>query len=324
MSTPVSLGVLGCADIAWRRTLPAVLAVDGIEVAAVASRDPEKARRFATRFGCSAVTGYEALLARDDIDAVYIPLPAMLHADWIERALRAGKHVLAEKPLSADHATTVRLLGLARSADRVLVENFMFPHHSQLGRIAELRRSVGTLRSFSSAFTIPPKPADDIRYLPAVGGGALLDVGVYPLRAALHLLGPDLDVAGAVLRVDRTRGAVLSGSVLLHTADGVPAHIDFGMEHAYRADYEFVGTDGTLAVERVFTPPATYRPVVLVTREGRQEEVILAEDDQAANTVRWFADAVAGRAVSHGHTETVHLARLVGQVERQAKTTFVS
>ncbi|MFD6619295.1 Gfo/Idh/MocA family protein [Streptomyces albidoflavus] len=322
-TTPIRLGVLGCADIAWRRTLPAVRAVDGIELVAVASRDPHKAQTFATRFGCSATTGYDALLARDDIDAVYVPLPAMLHAAWVERALAAGKHVLAEKPLSADHATTVRLLELARSTGRVLMENFMFPHHSQLARIGELRGSLGALRSFSSAFTIPPKPADDIRYLPAVGGGALLDVGVYPLRAALHFLGLDLDVAGAVLRVDKHRGAVLSGSVLLHTAEGVPAHITFGMEHAYRADYVFVGTDGTLSAERVFTPPATYRPVALLTKDGRTEEVTLAADDQVANTVRRFADAVAGRPVGRGHPETVHLARLVGQIERQAKTTFV-
>ncbi|MFD7281043.1 Gfo/Idh/MocA family protein [Streptomyces sp. NPDC059862] len=323
MTAPIRVGVLGCADIAWRRTLPAIDAVEGVELAAVASRDPQKAVTFATRFGCAAVTGYDTLLARNDVDAVYIPLPAMLHAAWVERALAAGKHVLAEKPLSADYATTVRLLELARSADRVLVENFMFPHHSQQARIKELLGSVGELRSFSSAFTIPPKPADDIRYLPAVGGGALLDVGVYPLRAALHFLGTELDVAGAVLRVDKARQVVLSGNVLLHTADGVAVQVAFGMEHAYRANYEFAGTDGMLSVERVFTPPASYLPTVTITRDGRHEEVTLAADDQVANTIRWFADAVAGEPVGHSHAETVHLARLVGQVEHQAKTTFV-
>ncbi|MEU9880872.1 Gfo/Idh/MocA family protein [Streptomyces phaeochromogenes] len=323
MTAPIRLGVLGCADIAGRRTLPALRTVDGIDLVAVASRDPRKAQAFAARFGCSAVTGYDALLARNDIDAVYVPLPAMLHATWIERALAAGKHVLAEKPLSADLATTVRLLELARSAHRVLVENFTFPHHSQLARTKELLGLAGTLRSFSSAFTIPPKPADDIRYLPAVGGGALLDIGVYPLRAALHFLGPHLDVAGAVLRVDATRKAVLSGSVLLHSSQGVAAQLTFGMEHAYRATYEFAGTDGILSAERVFTPPPSHRPALTLTRDGHREELTLPADDQAANTLRWFADAVAGRP-GHGHTETVHLARLVGQVEEQAKTTFVA
>jgi NDP-hexose-3-ketoreductase len=323
VTAPIRVGVLGCADIAWRRTLPAMRAVDGVELIAVASRDAEKAKRFATRFDCAAVTGYDALLARDDVDAVYVPLPAMLHAAWIERALAAGKHVLAEKPLSGDHATTVRLLELARSADLVLVENFMFPHHSQQARIKELLASIGTLRYFSSAFTIPPKPGDDIRYQTTVGGGALLDVGGYPLRAALHFLGTDLDIAGAVLRVDRARDVVLAGNVLLHTAAGVAVQVAFGMEHAYRAHYEFTGTDGRLSAERVFTPPATYQPIVTITTDGKREDLTLAQDDQVANTVRWFADLVTGVRVDLCHAETVHLARLVGQIDERATRTFV-
>lgn len=323
MTAPIRVGVLGCADIAWRRTMPAIRAVDGVELVAVASRDAEKAKTYAAHFDCAAVTGYDTLLARDDVDAVYIPLPAMLHAPWVERALAAGKHVLAEKPLSGDYATTVRLLELARSAGRVLVENFMFPHHNQQARIRELLGSVGELRSFSSAFTIPPKPADDIRYRPDVGGGALLDVGVYPLRAALHFLGTEIEVAGAALRIDKARDVVLSGSVLLHTADGVTVQAAFGMEHAYQTRYEFVGTDGILTVDRVFTPPATYQPTVTITSDSRREEHALAADDQVANTISWFADAIAGAPVDHFHAETVHLARLVGQVEQQATTTFV-
>ncbi|GAA4000381.1 Gfo/Idh/MocA family oxidoreductase [Streptomyces marokkonensis] len=324
MTGPVRLGVLGCADIARRRTLPAVRAVDGINLVAIASRDPHNAQAFASSFGCAAVTGYDTLLARNDIDAVYIPLPAMLHATWIERALVAGKHVLAEKPLSADLPTTLRLLDLARSTGRVLVENFMFPHHSQLARIKELLSSLGTLRTFSSTFTIPPKPADDIRYLPAVGGGALLDVGVYPLRAALHFLGPDLTVTGAVLRVDATRKVTLSGSVLLHRTDGTAAHLTFGMEHAYRAAYDFTGTHGILTAEHVFTPPPSHHPALTLTQDGHRKELTLPADDQAASTVRWFTTAVTGRHTDHGHTHTVHLARLVGQIEEQAKTTLVA
>ncbi|MFF0510631.1 Gfo/Idh/MocA family protein [Streptomyces sp. NPDC004250] len=324
MSTPIRLGVLGCADIAGRRTLPAVRTVDGIDLTAVASRDPHKAQAFATRFGCAAVTGYDTLLARNDIDAVYIPLPAMLHATWIERALAAGKHVLAEKPLSADLATTRRLLDGARSAGRVLAENFMFPHHSQLARIKDLTGRLGPLRSFSSAFTIPAKPADDIRYLPDVGGGALLDIGVYPLRAALHFLGPRLDVAAAVLRVDATRKVILSGSILLHDPHGVAAQLSFGMEHAYRATCEFVGTDGILTAQRVFTPPPSHRPVLTLTHDGHREELTLAADDQAANTLRWFAAAVTGHSTDHGHSETLHLARLVGQIEEHAITTYTT
>ncbi|MFD0546034.1 Gfo/Idh/MocA family protein [Streptomyces mexicanus] len=107
---PVRFGVLGCADIAWRRTLPAMRAEPSIEIRAVASRDLTKAERFTGSFGGAAVKGYAELLKRDDVDAVYIPLPAALHTEWVERAVLAGKHVLAEKPLTTRSPETARLL----------------------------------------------------------------------------------------------------------------------------------------------------------------------------------------------------------------------
>lgn len=316
----VRIGVLGCADIAWRRTLPAMSTVDGVELVAVASRTAEKAKKFAARFDCAAVAGYEELLTRDDVDAVYLPLPVMLHAEWITRALSAGKHVLAEKPMTGDHDTTVRLLDQARAAGLVLMENFMFLRHTQHARVRELLDTIGQPRYFSSTFTIPPKPPGDIRYHPDTGGGALLDIGVYPLLAALRFLGPDLQVTGATVRV---REVVLGGNVLLHTPDGVAAHVAFGMEHAYRASYEFAGSTGTLATDRVFTPPATHQPVVTITRQNHREELTLPADDQVSKSIRSFADAIRGSSTKPSDEETIHLARLVTEIERRARRTLV-
>jgi NDP-hexose-3-ketoreductase len=327
MSVSIRVGTLGCADIAWRRTLPAMCRANGVELVAVASRSTEKAKKFAARFGCAAVTGYQALLDRDDVDAVYVPLPAMLHAEWIDRSLEAGKHVLAEKPLTGDYDTTVRLLDKARSAGRVLMENFMFLQHTQHATVKDLLGTLGEVRYFSSAFTFPPRPADDIRYRPGVGGGALLDNGVYPLRAAVHFLGTGLEVTGAILRVDRARQVVLGGSALLHAVDGgnpgAAAHLVFGMEHSYRASYEFAGSSGVLSVDRVFTPPATYQPVVTITRQDHLEQRTLGAEDQVAKAVRHFADAVAGFPAEQSREETIHLARLVHQIGERASRTFV-
>jgi NDP-hexose-3-ketoreductase len=184
---PLRFGLLGCADVAWRSMLPAMTADPDISVVAVASRNVARARRFADRFGCEAMTSYERLLARSDIDAVYVPLPAMLHAEWVEEALLTGKHVLAEKPLTHSHQATSRLFQLAHARGLHLLENFMFLRHTQHTAVASLLAdgAIGELRGFESAFTIPPRPADDIRYQPDVGGGALLDIGVYPIRAAV-------------------------------------------------------------------------------------------------------------------------------------------
>nr|WTB28323.1 Gfo/Idh/MocA family oxidoreductase [Streptomyces sp. NBC_00830]WTB35758.1 Gfo/Idh/MocA family oxidoreductase [Streptomyces sp. NBC_00830] len=196
----------------------------------MASRSAERARQFADRFGCAAVTGYQRLLDRDDVDVVYLPLPVGLHAQWVERALGSGRHVLVEKPLAATAAEAARLSELAASAGLVLRENFTFLHHPQHATVLDLiaRGEIGELRAFTGAFGIPPLPATDIRYRAELGGGALLDVGVYPLRAAQYFLGGGLDVLGAALHTAPTYDVDTSGDVLLRSGDGICAHLSFG------------------------------------------------------------------------------------------------
>ncbi|MCX4469514.1 Gfo/Idh/MocA family oxidoreductase [Micromonospora sp. NBC_01655] len=320
---PLRIGVLGCADIARRRMLPAIARVPDTEVVAVASRDPERAARTAREFDCRPVTGYPELLARPDVDAVYVPLPAALHAEWVEAALRAGKHVLAEKPVTTDPDRTAALVELARSRELILMENVMFVHHAQHAVVARLLREgvIGELRAFEATFTIPALPDDDIRYRPELGGGALSDVGVYPVRAALHVLGPELAVVGAVLTTGAERLVDTSGAALLRTPDGVTASLLFGLEHAYRSRYELIGATGRIVLDRAFTPPADHHPVVRVERFDGVREIRLEPDDQVRNTVAAFASAVragAGSGDPAGVGDSLRLARLLHDVRERA------
>ncbi|MFF9672854.1 Gfo/Idh/MocA family protein [Streptomyces eurythermus] len=322
-SPRLRFGVLGAADIALRRTVPALLAHPDVTVVAVSSRDTARAARFAAAFGCEAVPGHQALLDRDDIDALYVPLPVMVHTPWVEAALLRGRHVLVEKPLTATRSGAEDLIALARSRGLVLMENFTSLHHAQHGTVTDLLRdgTIGELRSLSAAFTIPPKPEGDIRYQPDVGGGALLDIGIYPLRAALHFLGPDLHAAGAVLRRERRRNVVVSGHVLLTTPHGVVAELAFGMEHAYRSEYTLFGTAGRLRLDRAFTPPETHRPRVEIHRQDALDIVDLPPDAQFANLVRDFVLAVRegpGRLTQH-HADAVRQADLVQRVMAVAR-----
>ncbi|MEV0804768.1 Gfo/Idh/MocA family oxidoreductase [Micromonospora sp. NPDC050200] len=334
----VRLGVLGCAGIAWRRTLPAVEDEPSLDLVAVASRDADKAHRFGARFGCEPVEGYQRLLDRADIDAVYVPLPAALHSPWARAALRAGKHVLVEKPLTPDPAETAELLTAARKAGRVLMENYMFPFHTQHAAIRQLiaEGAVGEPRSFLSAFTIPRRPEGDIRLQAALGGGALLDVGGYPVGAAELILGPRLRVVGAALRRQPDLGVDIAGAALLVTDDDVTAHLTFGMDHAYRASYELWGTAGRLVLEHAFAPPADHRPVVRIHRQDGVEELVLPADDQYRRAMRAFASAVLNGDSGHGEGDddgtdlsatrrteregaALHHAELVRQIARTAE-----
>ncbi|MGW2492616.1 Gfo/Idh/MocA family protein [Streptomyces sp. NPDC001606] len=293
------IGVLGCADIARRRLLPAMAAADGIEIAAIAGRDADRARTLAEQYGARPVHGYAALLERDDVDAVYVPLPAALHARWTEAALRAGKHVLAEKPLSTDPAATAALLALARRSGLVLAENVMFVHHPQHETVRRWIADgvIGEVRAFRAEFAVPRLPRGDIRYSAGLGGGALLDTGVYPVRAALHFLGDELRVLGARLHTGSGDEVDTSGSALLGGPDGVGVQLTFGLDHAYGSRYEIWGSEGRLTVDRAFTPPADHRPRVRLEGRSGVEIRELEPADQVLAAVRAFAAAVAARAV---------------------------
>ena len=315
---PVRIGVLGCADIARRRILPAMTACPDVDVVAVASRREAAAAETSERFGCLPVHGYAALLARPDIDAVYVPLPTALHARWTRAALDAGKHVLAEKPLTTEHALTQELTALARNTGLVLMENVMFVHHSQHAAVRRLVAdgAIGELRSLHAAFAVPRLPAHDIRHRPELGGGALLDTGVYPLRAAVHHLGADLRVVGATLTSTAGHVVDTAGTALLTTREGVAAHLTFGIDHAYRSAYEIWGSEGRITVDQAFTPPADHEPAIRLERRSGTETVRLPPDDQVLRTIEAFAGAV--RTGSDAAGVSVRQAVLLDEVRRRA------
>ncbi|MEU4252582.1 Gfo/Idh/MocA family oxidoreductase [Amycolatopsis sp. NPDC026612] len=299
---PLRIGIMGCASIALRRVLPAVAALPGTEIAAIASRTAGKAAEAARGYRCRPVEGYQALLELDDVEAVYIPLPNAAHAGWIDRALAAGKHVLAEKPLTTSASRTRALIDAARSAGLVLMENVMFLHHSQHAAVKDLvgTGAIGELRAFHAAFAVPRRPASDIRHSAELGGGALLDTGVYPVRAALSFLGAGLDVVSAVLT--RRHGELVdsAGHALL-CGGGVVAFAAFGIDHAYRSGYELWGSAGRIVLEHAFTPPAGHVPVLRLERGSGVDEIPLAPDDQVANTLTAFTEAVrSGRLPDNG------------------------
>ncbi len=228
---------------------------------------------------------------------MYLPLPLALHAHWVEAAVRAGKHVLVEKPMTANPRETRRLLRLARPRGLVLMENVMFLHHRRQQAVRRLldQRAIGELRSFQSEFTVPRLPDQDIRYQPELGGGALWDVGLYPLRAALYFLGNELEVVGAVLAAGPGRRVDTSGAVLLRRSDGVTAQLTFGLEHAYASRYQLCGSTGRIQVDQAFAPSAEHIPVIRVDSGSDRREIPLAPDDQVRNTLRAFTAAVRAR-----------------------------
>ncbi|MFG2327664.1 Gfo/Idh/MocA family protein [Streptomyces sp. NPDC048568] len=314
------IGIMGCADIAVRRALPAI-GRSPFRLAAVASRSREKAEGVAGGAGCAAVEGYERLLEAPGVDAVYIPLPNSEHAKWARRALEAGKHVLLEKPAVPDEDSARDLVALAEERGLAVMENFAFlrhPQHAQARALVD-GGAIGELRSFNGAFGIPPTDPGQIKYQAELGGGALWEVGCYPVRAAQEYLGASARVLGAALRFDAQLGVDVSGVALLGDDDGVSAHCSFGLSHGYRSTYDLWGSEGRLVLEWAFTPSVGARPVLRLEQKDRQTRILAAASDQFVGVFTAFHAAVAdpaARAVHHG--DLVRQARLMACIRARA------
>src|ERR1700693_4148806 len=214
----VKWGVLGVASIATKKVIPGMQKGEWCEIAAIASRDLKKAKEAARKLGIPKAYGsYEELLADTEIEAIYNPLPNHLHVPWSMKAAEAGKHVLCEKPLSLTVAEARKLLAVRGQTKVKIGEAFMVRTHPQWLRIRELVASgrIGQLRAaigFFSYFNNDPK---NIRNIPECGGGAMMDIGCYPIKTSRFIFGEEpTRVLGLVerdpqMKVDRLTSAML-------------------------------------------------------------------------------------------------------------------
>jgi predicted dehydrogenase len=306
-------GILGVAKIN-DRLLPGFARAALAEVGAVASRDAERAKQAAAAAGVPAAYGsYEALLDDASLDAVYIPLPNTLHAEWARRAADGGKHVLCEKPLTPTAPQAQELVEYCRARDVKLMDGFMWPHHPRTARLRQLLDggAIGAVQRVSGALTFPLEPFDpsNIRLQPALAGGSLLDVGCYPVYGIRWAFGAEPVRVYATARYEYGVDVEMSGIVWLE--DGRVGTFDCGFTLPGRGWLEVVGTDGVVRVPRMWVPEA--RATYTVEREGQPaEEVVLEEADQTSLMIDDFCRAVlTGEPVRPDPEEAVRTLRVL-------------
>lgn len=266
---PVRWGIMGTANIARGQFLPGVRSAAGL-AEAVASREGVAAARYAAEHGIARpLTGYQSLIDDRDVDAIYIALPNSLHAEWTIAALQAGKPVLCEKPLTGSLADTQRVLEAARQSGSLLWEAFVFPFHTQMTRVrAALAGGViGELREIHSDFHFKVGRPDNIRLSRDLAGGALNDVGCYPIRLALELFGrAHLSAWGS--SVPGGHGVDLESTAVLGYGEGRNLVLSCGMNRRYDTFTRLLGSDGEIRMTNPFHPSDGDRLEIL----GRQTE----------------------------------------------------
>jgi predicted dehydrogenase len=202
--SPVRIGILGAARIAPAGVVRPAGHLPDAEVVAVAARDPSRAASFARKHGIPKVApSYLALVEDADIDAVYNPLPNGLHATWTLAAIRAGKHVLCEKPFTANAAEAEEVAAAAEDSKLVVMEAFHYRYHPLAVRAVEIMRSgeLGPLRRIEAGLSFPLPVFSDIRYQFELAGGATMDAGCYPIHMVRSLAGEEPEVVGATAKL---------------------------------------------------------------------------------------------------------------------------
>jgi predicted dehydrogenase len=247
-------------------------------IAAVASRDGDRARQFADELGIPTSFGsYEELLA-SDVDAVYVPLPVALHTTWTVAALEAGKHVLCEKPFAMTADDAARCFDAATTADRVVAEALMYRHHPQTALVQRLLAdgAIGELSHVRAALTVSVEPGD-IRRSAELGGGALLDLGCYCVSAIRLFAGePRRVYAERIDDGDSVDAVDLRLTATMRTVRGVLALFDVALDLCRRDELELVGTGGRIIVDDPWLCRSGW--IDLVDASGRHRLPVDPED----------------------------------------------
>jgi predicted dehydrogenase len=319
----VRWGVLSTARIATR-VCRAMHRAAGAEVMAVASRDADRARRWAVEHGLERSYGsYRQLLEDPDLDAIYIALPPSMHAEWTIRAADAGKHVLCEKPLAGSLADAERMAETCQRRGVQLMDGVMWKHHARAAAMrAHIERGeLGRLRRVTSAFTFnwDPIPEDNIRLQRRLAGGSLGDLGWYCVGASLWAFGDMPTRVWATARYYRDVDINLSG-VLWFENERV-ASFDCGFDTLLRKWFEIAGTEGSLVCDDFTGPHDPERPRYwLHDAAGAGSEQVVVDDLQEVRMIECFSRlARSGEVDSRWVDEALRVQRVCDALDESAR-----
>lgn len=292
---PVRWGVISAANIGVKAVAPAIVASNNGKLVAVGSRDTHKATELYDFAPGTRIYGdYESIINDPEIEAVYIPLPNSLHAEWSIKALEAGKHVLCEKPLATTVEEVAEMVEAAKAHNVLLMEAFMYRFHPQtLWAIEQVQAGViGPVKLVRSSFSfdIRSRP-ENIRLNPELAGGSLMDVGCYSLNVCRAIFGHAPTSVVARVHVARPGGVDLATNAILDFGEGRFGFIDSSLVLPARQIAEIIGEKGIITIPVPFTP-GTMEAVVFVTVNGQMREQKFARVDQYQLEVEHFAQCV--------------------------------
>lgn len=320
----IRIGLLGAARITDKAIFQPLKELDGFALQAVAASDSQRAAAYAKQHGIAHVAdSYQALLERDDIDLIYNALPPSAHCEWTVKALQHGKHVLCEKPFAMDATEAEQMVAVARQEQRLLVEAFHYMFHPLFVEVQRIVASgeLGTIQQMRANFSVRvPYEPGSLRHVAALGGGAVMDLGCYPLHWARTLMGEEPEVRSATCitgepQIDITTHALLSFS------GGCEAHIGTSMaEHlgkSHDARIMLQGDQASMEVVGLIAPHLGNQ--IILHRNGEQHRYEVAGKSTYYYQLLHVKDCLLNNAQPlTGGDDAIATMRLIDRVYRKA------
>ncbi|MBY0289335.1 MAG: Gfo/Idh/MocA family oxidoreductase [Mycobacteriaceae bacterium] len=320
-ASPLRIGILGAARIAPMALIKPAKRNDEVVVAAVAARDVSRARAFAAKHGIARVhASYETLIADAGLDAIYNPLPNSLHGRWTRAALGSGKHVLCEKPFTANAAEARETAELAAKSDRVVMEAFHYCYHPLAARIRQIIASgeLGKLERVEAALCYPLPKFSDIRYDYSLAGGATMDAGCY----AVHMVRtfgsatPEVVSAQAKLR-DREIDRAMTAELRFAGGHTGRVHCSMWSSDLLQISAKVVGDQGELRVLNPVMPQFCHRLSVR-SADGKRVERFSRRASYAYQLDAFAAAVLRGEPVTTTPDDAVENMTVIDAIYRAA------
>ena len=288
----IGIAVWGLGRHACKRIIPVLSALDNIVLSGVCSRNKEKVNCISRDVNCIGWTDPSEMLGDSSVDVVYISTPIGLHAKQAIQALDAGKHVWCEKPLACNIGDVENIIKTAKKYNLTLGEGFMYLHHSQFRRVFNFinNSETGKLHSIICRFAIPYLTEPGFRYDSALGGGAFLDIGSYPLSIITELFqDQELDILYSKIDYNKKLSIDSGGRTLLRLLNGASAYLEWGLGISYKNDIEIWTEQGSLYTDKIFSKPENYITSFKVrNKNGQEEHEIGEQQEQFAEMFRYF------------------------------------
>jgi len=298
----IKIGIIGCSQIAYGSTIPAILESKNAQIEMIGSRSQNKAKKFSARFHCEDYGTYEEVLENDKVDAVYISVPVGLHKEWCIKAAKAGKHILCEKSSSSRYVDSQKMVQEAKKNEVRIMEGLMFRFHPSHKKVKVLIKSgrLGKIYSFFGRYGFPWPPKNDICFKKDLGGGILNDAGCYPICASRMIF--EKEPIGVVCQstLDK-KGIDVKTTIHLKYSDTQFAQMTTGYGLFFQSSYSLWGTRGFLRLTRSYNIPPNMKPVISLNCAERRKDILI----RPANHFKLMIESFSSEIIKRGSCDFV-------------------